>query len=80
MEYMQYIADIIKYHRKKTGLSQKALADFAGIGKTVIFDLEKGKETVQFKSLIKVLNALNIKISLESPLMNKYNSENHEKS
>jgi len=80
MEYMQYIADIIKYHRKKTGLSQKALADFAGIGKTVIFDLEKGKETVQFKSLIKVLNALNIKISLESPLINKYNSEGHEKS
>ncbi len=80
MEYIQYIADIIKYHRKKTGLSQKALADFAGIGKTVIFDLEKGKETVQFKSLIKVLNALNIKITLESPLMNKYNSEGYEKS
>lgn len=80
MEYIQYIADIIKYHRKKTGLSQKALADFAGTGKTVIFDLEKGKETIQFKSLIKVLNALNIKIMLDSPLMNKYTSENHEKS
>jgi len=80
MESIQYIGDVIKYHRKKTGLSQKALADFAGIGKTVIFDLEKGKETVQFKSLIKVLNALNIKILLESPLMNKYNSEGHEKS
>jgi len=80
MEYMQYITDIIKYHRKKAGLSQKALADFAGIGKTVIFDLEKGKETVQFRSIIKVLNALNIKISLESPLMNKYNSEGYEKS
>ena len=72
MKYIQYIGDVIKYHRKKAGLSQKSLADIAGIGKTVVFDIEKGKETVQFKSLINVFNALNINISLESPLMERW--------
>jgi len=76
---MNYIGDIIKYHRKKSGLSQKALADVAGIGKTVVFDIEKGKETVQFKSIINILKALNINILLDSPLMEKYNKE-HENS
>ena len=76
---MQYIGDIIKYHRIKAGLSQKTLADIAGIGKTIVFDIEKGKETVQFKSIANILKVLNIKILLESPLMDKYNQE-HENS
>jgi len=79
MDYMQHLNDIIKYHRKKAGLSQKSLADVAGVGKTVVFDIEKGKETVQFKSIINVLKALNISIELNSPLMDKYNTE-HENS
>jgi len=79
MDYIQHLADIVKYHRKKAGLSQKSLADVAGVGKTVVFDIEKGKETVQFKSIIHVLNALNVSIELNSPLMDKYNTE-HENS
>ncbi|MFO8236223.1 MAG: helix-turn-helix domain-containing protein [Bacteroidales bacterium] len=79
MDNMQHLGDIIKYHRKKAGLSQKSLAEVAGIGKTVVFDIEKGKETVQFKSIINVLKALNISIELNSPLMDKYNKE-HENS
>lgn len=79
MNYIQHLGDIIKYHRKKAGLSQKSLADVAGVGKTVIFDIEKGKETVQFRSIINVLKALNISIQLNSPLMDKYNIE-HENS
>lgn len=76
---MQHLSDIIKYHRKKAGLNQKSLADVAGVGKTVVFDIEKGKETVQFKSIINVLKALNISIELNSPLMDKYYTE-HENS
>ncbi len=75
MNYIQNIGDIIKYHRKKAWLSQKALADIAGVGKTVVFDIEKGKETVQFKSILNVLKALNISISLNSPLMDNYSKE-----
>lgn len=65
---MNEFAKIIKSHRKKAGLSQKALADIAGVGKTVVFDIEQGKETVQFNSLLKILSALNIKLKIESPL------------
>jgi y4mF family transcriptional regulator len=79
MNFIQQLGDIIKYHRKKAALSQKSLADIAGVGKTVVFDIEKGKETVQLKSIINVLNALNISIVLNSPLMDKYNTE-YEKS
>lgn len=38
------MASIIRGHRKKAGLTQKELADLAGLGKTVIFDIEKGKD------------------------------------
>ncbi|HKK62180.1 MAG TPA: helix-turn-helix domain-containing protein [Bacteroidales bacterium] len=79
MVFIQQLGDVVKYHRKKAGLSQKSLADVAGVGKTVVFDIEKGKETVQLKSIICVLKALNIGIELNSPLMDKYNTE-HENS
>jgi len=79
MKHIQDIGDIVKYHRKKAGLSQNALANIAGIGKTVVFDIEKGKKTVQFKSIGSVLKALNINILFDSPLMDKYNKE-HENS
>lgn len=78
MNNLNLIGNIIKYHRKKAGLSQKELADIAGIGKTVVFDIEKGKETVQMRSITKVLDALNIEMMFESPLMKKFN-EKYEK-
>ena len=62
---------IIKYHRKNLGITQKQLADLACVGKTVIFDLEKGKDTVGFNIIAKVLLALNISVSLESPLLDE---------
>lgn len=63
------IGHVVMLHRKHSGLSRLELADIAGVGKTVIYDIEHGKETVQFSSLKKVLDALNIKIRLESPAM-----------
>ena len=61
--------EIVLFHRKKSGLSRNQLADLAGVGKTVIYDIEKGKETIWFSTLQKVLTALNIKITFTSPLM-----------
>jgi HTH-type transcriptional regulator / antitoxin HipB len=79
MDYLEQLGDIVRFHRKKAGLSQKSLADVAGVGKTVVFDIEKGKETVQLKSIMHVCKALNISVTLNSPLMDKYDI-NHEKS
>ncbi|MEK6565467.1 MAG: helix-turn-helix domain-containing protein [Bacteroidota bacterium] len=66
------LADIIRFHRKKQGLTQLGLAELADVGKTVIFDIESGKETVQVDTLSKVLSALGIRIKLESPLMQEF--------
>ncbi len=63
----QKIANIIHYYRKQSGLSQQGLAKLAGVGKTVIYDIEKGKESVQFNTLLKILDVLNIKIKFETP-------------
>ena len=69
------ISDIVWFHRKKSGLSRIQLADLAGVGKTVIYDIEKGKETIRFSTLQKVLNALNIKITFTSPLIEVVNEK-----
>lgn len=61
------IAKQVHYFRKYSGLSQQALAKLAGVGKTVVFDIEKGKTTVQLDTLLKVLNVLNIHIILQGP-------------
>ena len=73
----QDIADIIKMHRRVAKLSRVRLAEMAGVGKTVIYDIEKGKESVRLDTLRKILKVLNIKIVLTSPLMeNLQNTEN----
>ncbi len=61
------IAKTVHYFRKQSGLSQQQLAELAGVGKTVVFDIEKGKATVQLNTLLKVLETLNIKLKLETP-------------
>lgn len=61
------IAKVVHYYRKQSGLSQQELAKLANVGKTVVFDIEKGKETVQVKTLLKVLDVLNIRMKFETP-------------
>lgn len=61
------IAQLVRTNRKFAGLSQNELAKLAGVGKTVIFDIEKGKETVQLDTLLKIFDVLNIKLKFESP-------------
>ena len=77
---MNDIGEIVRFHRSKSGLSQSELARISGVGKTVVFDIEKGKQTIRLSTLIKILDTLNIKISLTSPLMNLYLKEKNEKS
>jgi len=68
---MENIGALIRCHRKKSNLTQKQLADLAGVGKTVVFDIEHGKKSVQFDTLQKVCSVLNISIKLDSPVMNQ---------
>jgi HTH-type transcriptional regulator / antitoxin HipB len=69
------LKSIVHHHRRLSGLSQARLAKLAGVGKTVIFDIEHGKESVQFDTLKKVLAALNIKLVLQSPVLERRGKE-----
>lgn len=69
---LESLGKMLRFHRKKSGLSQAELALLAGVGKTVVFDIEKGKISIQLDTLVKILKVLNIKIELLSPLMNLF--------
>jgi HTH-type transcriptional regulator / antitoxin HipB len=65
------LKNIVLQHRRLSGLTQSELAKLAGVGKTVIFDIEHGKESIQFDTLKKVLGALNIRFVLQSPVLQR---------
>lgn len=62
------LGTLVQRHRKKSGLSRERLAEIAGVGKTVIYDIEHGKASVRYSTVLKVLGALNIKVRFVSPL------------
>jgi HTH-type transcriptional regulator/antitoxin HipB len=71
---------MVRFHRKMARLSQLELAKLAGVGKTVVFDLEHGKETVKLMTLLKLLHTLNIRLQFSGPLVESFEKENNEKS
>jgi len=68
----EQIGKAVRYHRRRGGLSQRDLADLAGVGKTSVFDIEKGKPTVRLATLVAVLRVLNIELALRGPLMDAF--------
>jgi HTH-type transcriptional regulator / antitoxin HipB len=65
------LAQLIKSHRKKAALAQAQLAKLAGVGKTVVWDIENGKESVQWDTLQKIFRVLNITAEWRSPLLSR---------
>ncbi len=69
------ITEIIRFHRKRSGLTQRELAELAGVGKNMIYELENGKLSVRLDNLLKVLLVLNIKLDFQSPLHDAFMKE-----
>ena len=69
------LQSIIRQHRRLSGLTQTELARLADVGKTVIFDIEHGKETIQLDTLRKILAALNIQMVFQSPMLDRTGTE-----
>ncbi len=67
-----FLSEMILFHRKKAGLSRNELATIADVGKTMIYDIEHGKQTVHFQSVMKILNVLNIQMEFKSPFINEF--------
>ena len=66
------VGDMVRYHRRVAGLTQVQLAKLAGAGKSTVYDIEKGKQTVQLDKYLAILRVLNIEVSYHSPLMAEY--------
>lgn len=71
---------MIQFHRKKCGITQEELGKLAGLGKTVVFDAEKGKLSIRFDTLLKLLHVLNVTLNFDSPLMELFKESLNEKS
>jgi len=67
-QVMEKLGELVRFHRKKAGLTQIQLADLAGVGKSTVYDIEKGKATVQIDSLFAVLTVMNISMQFSGPL------------
>ncbi len=61
------LPEIVKTTRKRAGLTQLELAELAGVGKTLIFNIENGRINAQFENLLQIFRVLNIKITIETP-------------
>jgi HTH-type transcriptional regulator / antitoxin HipB len=60
--------ELILQTRKRANLTQAELAELAGVGKTVVWDLEHGKRTLGLETLVKILAPLNIELVARSPI------------
>ncbi|MCL2529933.1 MAG: helix-turn-helix domain-containing protein [Coriobacteriia bacterium] len=58
------IGRYLKQTRKDIGLTQEELALISGVGLSFIHDLEHGKKTIQFDSLMKVVSRLDCKLEI----------------
>jgi transcriptional regulator with XRE-family HTH domain len=68
---MSELSKILITHRKEAGLTQAHLARISGVGKTVIWELEHGKESVQWDTLRKVLRVLDVTVAWQSPILER---------
>lgn len=55
----------IRHYRKQAGLSQAELAERAGLNRTYLSALEQGRETEQVKRILRLLNQLGVRMTLE---------------
>jgi HTH-type transcriptional regulator / antitoxin HipB len=62
----------LHFHRKRAGLSRRELSVLADVSQTSIYDVEHGKKTVRMDTVARLCAALNIRMRLESPLMDEF--------
>jgi y4mF family transcriptional regulator len=65
---MASLAKVVRGTRKAAALTQLELAELAEVGKSAVFDIEKGKANVQFSTLLKVLRVLHIELNFKPPV------------
>jgi transcriptional regulator with XRE-family HTH domain len=70
MEKLKTISDIgvkMRSIRKSQHVSQETLAGLAGTGARYVSELERGKETIRMRELLKLLDALGAGLYILTP-------------
>lgn len=65
VESIEIIGNSLKEYRKAHGLTQQDIADLAGVSRKAINELEQGKDTIQFKIVLKVLAVTDLELTLK---------------
>ena len=59
---MAQVGDIVRRSRRRRGLTQADLALDAGTGRRFVSDVEAGKPTIEFESLMKLCKSLGVRL------------------
>ncbi len=61
---LESLATQVKYCRKQHGISQEKLAEIAEVSLPSISRLERGKATIRFDLLMKILDSLGLQLEI----------------
>lgn len=59
------IGGAIRHYRTEVGMTQAQLAELAGLQRSYLSELERGKETEQLKRVFRVLRHLGVRMTLD---------------
>ena len=60
MDIIKVFADNVRKYRKEKGLSQEKLAEFSGLHRTYISDIERYQRSIALENIQKIADALEI--------------------
>jgi len=75
LEYLttsDQLASLVRFHRKRAGLTQVDMASLADVSRKVVQDLEASRDGVSWRNLMAVLAVLNVKLRPTGPLINEW--------
>lgn len=60
----EILGKLIRENRERKNISQQELADFAGVSRAVIVDLENAKRDMKLSNILKVVQASSLRLTL----------------
>ncbi|MDH5423205.1 MAG: helix-turn-helix domain-containing protein [Acidimicrobiia bacterium] len=64
ISYMDGIGGAVRARRKQLRVDQQTIADLAGVSRKAVSDIERGKPTIRFDVLARVLTAVGLRIDV----------------
>ncbi len=74
------LASLVRFHRKRAGLSQVDMASMADVSRKVVQDLEASRDGISWRNLMAVLAVLNVNLRPDGPLIDEWFSRSETES